>query len=185
MDRPTLKKSFCKVVDPVGNEVTLIENDKQATLRTVTVHNLPADSFAVKLDGISVDNLFKSTSIKGFNRHGDYLIVTSSELIVVEMKSQKNLKDKLLLDCQMKFKSDYCMFDYCDSIFARILTKNPFFKGKPIYFVLLYQGAPIAMSPTSAKPAPKNPQHTDPEKFSKIPVANGARISFQRLLLGS
>lgn len=184
MDKLTLRKALRATFPSSGGEVVLRETDKGATLREITVHNLPADSYAVKLDKISVNNLFIDKQIAGINMHGDYLIVTDREMIVVEMKSRKELTDKLIDECKRKFKSDCCIFDYCDSVFFHILNKNPFFKGKPIYFVLLYQGAPIALSPTSAKPSENPTRHTDPDDFSRIPVADNARVNFNRLLAG-
>ena len=182
MDRQTLRKALCATFPSSGGEVVLRETDKGATLREITVHGLPAEAYAVKLDGIKVHKLFFDKIIGDFNKHGDYLIVTDRDMIVVEMKSQKEISEKLLDECKRKFKSDCCIFDYCDSVFFRILKKNPFFKGKPIYFVLLYQGAPIAISPTSAKPSENPPKHTDPEEFLRIPVADNARVNFRKLL---
>lgn len=184
MDKQTLRKALCATFTSADGEVILKETDSGATLREVTIHGLPSDSYAVKLDNIKVSNLFINKKIGSFNKHGDYLIVTDREMIVVEMKSQKELSEKLLDECKRKFKSDCCIFDYCDSVFFRILKKNPFFKGKPIYFVLLYQGAPIAISPTSAKPSGAPPRHTDPEDFLRIPVADKDRVNFNRLLAG-
>lgn len=182
MDKQTLRKSLRAIFPSSRGEVVLMETEKEATLCEITVHNLPADSYAVKLDKIRVNNLFVDKQIAGINKHGDYLIVTDREMVVIEMKSRKEISDKLIDDCKRKFKSDCCIFDYCDSVFFRILKKNPFFKGKPIYFVLLYQGAPIAISPTSAKPSENPPKHTDPEEFLRIPVADNARVNFRKLL---
>ena len=184
MDKLTLGKRFCDVTRCVGGEIVLVENGYRSTLREVTVFGLPADAYAVKLDPIKVDKLFNCVKEWGFNKHGDYLIVTDNELVVVEMKSRSDVDEELAHECELKFKSDACIFEYCDIVFDRMVGKNPFFKGRTIYYVLFYQGPTAEKRPVSARPSEKPPTHNTPERFARIAVSNKGRVSFGRMVAG-
>lgn len=184
MDKFTLGKRFCDVSSCVDGEIVLVESDPGATLKEVTVFGLPADAYAVKLDPIKVNKLFNCVKEWGFNKHGDYLIVTDNALVVVEMKSKDDVDEKLAHECELKFKSDTCIFDYCDIVFARMVGKNPFFKGRKVYYVLFYQGPTAEKRPVSARPSEEPPTHNAPERFARISVRNKGRVSFGRMMAG-
>ncbi|MDE5693705.1 MAG: hypothetical protein K2I09_07295 [Duncaniella sp.] len=185
MDKDTLRLRFSNVVRVSDGELQLLETGNDATLREVIVTGLPDDAYAVKIDPIKVQKLFSCEKDWAYNKHGDYLIVTDNELIVVEMKSKMDLTDDVVNDVKLKFKSDTCILNYCDSVFRVMLEKNPFFGSKPTYFVLFYQKLPIqklTTVPPVLPPAP--PQHLKPDAFARLQVANGEKVNVKRLLRG-
>lgn len=184
MDKDTLKCKFSNVVRVSGGELQLLETGNDATLREVIVTGLSDDAYAVKIDPIKVQKLFSCERDWAYNKHGDYLIVTDNELIVVEMKSRTDLTEDVVNDVKLKFKSDMCILDYCDSVFRVMLAKNPFFGSRPTYFVLLYQKLPIQKNTTVPHVRTSGPTHMTPDRFARLQVANGEKINVKRLLLG-
>lgn len=184
MDKDTLRSKFSNVVRVSGGELQLLETGNDATLREVIVTGLPDDAYAVKIDPIKVQKLFSCEKDWAYNKHGDYLIVTDKELIIVEMKSRMDLNEDVVKDVTLKFKSDTCMLDYCDSVFRVMLAKNPFFSAKPTYFVLFYQKLPLQKTTTVPPAVPSVPAHMTPDSFARLQVANGEKINVRRLLLG-
>lgn len=183
MDKNTLKSRFSNVVLVSDGELHLLENGDDATLREVIVSGLPDDAFAVKIDPIKVQNLFSCSGEWAYNKHGDYLIVTEDDLIVIEMKSRTDLTDKVVDDVRLKFRSDTCMLDYCDAVFRIMLEKKPFFALRHTCFVLFYQKLPLQKT-TTVPNLGLVPGHVTPDAFARIQVANGERINVKRLMAG-
>lgn len=182
MDKDTLRECLHPlVVNECDNKIILTETGESASLREVTIVGLPSGSYAIKLDPIKVDKLFLPEKITGFNKHSDYLIVADKDLIAIELKSP-TLEDIDIEDITCKFKSDLCVFKYCDAVFHTFLNKNPFFSKKNIYYVLLYQALPTNKTYTSLIPNKQNCTHTTPEKFATLPVKNQSAIGLSALL---
>lgn len=181
MDSTTLCQNFNKVTKSCNNTLTLIENGTQATLRKITIENLPIGSFAIKIDDFKVQNIFKGKNGWGYNKHGDYVIITPTILIFIEMKSANHMAYDRQEKIITKFQSDTCILDYLDIVFSRMLGKNPFFNKRERRFIALYRG-PEVKSTTSARPL--SPLHTQPNHFAKIAVKDGDAINFNRLCIG-
>ena len=181
MDSTTLLQNFNNITLCHNNELTLIEKDSQATLRSVTIKNVPKDSFAVKIDDFKVQNVFKGKNGWGYNKHSDYVIITPAILLFIEMKSANHISPDRQKKIITKFNSDTCILDYFDVVFNRMLGKNPFFNKRDTRFIALYCG-PEMKSTTSVKPEP--PTHTRPDSFARIAVKDNDIINFKRLCIG-
>lgn len=182
MDKNALRDCLVKASPENDNSIVLLETDKQATLQEVTISGLPLGSYAVKVDEITVNNLFNSKKVAGTNKHSDYLIVTDRDIIAIEMKSFKTLKNDEIDDIKLKFKGDSCILNYCDAVFQTFLKKRPFFKGRKVYYVLLYEALPMMKTPTSLIPRKQNCTHVDPERFGALQVQNKSIIGLSALL---
>lgn len=182
MDRATLRDCLAQTYPETDNCVVLVETGKDATLREVTISGLPAGSYAVKVDEITVNNLFNSKKVAGTNKHSDYLIVTDRDIIAVEMKSFVTPKDEDIDDIKLKFKGDLCILNYCDSVFQSFLKKRPFFKGRKVHYVLLYKALPMMKTPTSLIPRKTDCAHIDPERFGALQVHDKSIIGLSALL---
>lgn len=181
MDSTTLFQNFNNVAKSHNNTLTLKENGTQATLRSITIENLPIDSFAIKIDDFKVHNVFKGKNGWGYNRHSDYVIITPNILIFIEMKSANHMAYDRQEKIITKFQSDTCILDYLDIIFSRMLGKNTFFDKREKRFIALYRG-PEVKTTTSTRPS--SPLHIHPDHFAKIAVKDGDTINFNRLCVG-
>lgn len=178
MDIHTLKDSLCKANLCESGAFLLEEHDGAATLKKVTVCDIPVGSLVIKMDNkVKFEKFLKDQW--GFNKHCDYLIVTEDKMVFIELKSKTDVCEKLIDDCQSKFKSDNCMLTYADKIFNEILAKNTFFDKREPHYVLLYQASSMAKSPTIFTSLTPN---KTPDTFRKISVANEGTISFFRTI---
>jgi len=177
MDILTLKNSLCNVNQCTSGTFLLEETDQSATLRKVSLCDIPCDSLIVKMDKIKFNNFLKDQW--GFNKHSDYLIITNDKLVFIEMKSKTEVSQKLRDDCQQKFTSDGCTMNYADTIFKLMLSKNSFFVNKEPHYVLLFQSPSIAKTPTAVGTELPN---TTPNSFRQISVCNEGTISFYRTI---
>lgn len=182
MDFDTLKKSLSSYgnVCSLGQYV-MRETGSDATLKEVTIRDIPENSLVIKMDKIKFTNLFNSNVIKswGFNKHSDYLIVTQDRLVFVEMKSRTSVNSELEEKCRKKFLSDSCTINYADDIFIKLLSKNSFFNNKKTHYVLLYQSVSVNKKNFLNLSQPSN---NTPETFRKIAVCNEAIISYNRVI---
>lgn len=181
MDSVTLLHSFKNATISQNRTLVLTEHGDQATLRKITIENLPNDTFAIKIDKFKVQNVFNQEKEWGYNKHGDYVIVTKDILIFIEMKSTNCLSQDRNKKIITKFQSDTCIIDYFDTLFKRMLGKNHFFSKREKRFVALYRGPEIKPT-TSMKPQP--PTHVRPESFAKIAVKDDDIVDFRRLCIG-
>ena len=179
MDKQTLKNSLCNVYPCNNGTFLLEEKDKSATLRRVSLCDIPFDSLIVKMDKIRFNNLLKDRKDWGFNKHSDYLIITDDKLVYIEMKSRSAVDKGTKDECLQKFLSDTCTTNYADLIFKEILSKNPFFSKREPHYVLLFQSTSITKTPTTVGTAPAN---SNPQSFRLIPVSNDSTISFFRTI---
>ena len=178
MDINTLKSSFSDLKYKDNSGVfKLKESGKDATLKEVTLINIPNDSLIVKMDDVKFHNLFIDKW--GFNKHSDYMVITDDKIIFIEMKSKSKFDDKLKEECQKKFASDKSTMDYADSIFENLLLKNSFFRQKEFHYVLLYQSMPINKTPTINQP---NNSNTEPNNFRKIAISNEGVIDYKKII---
>ncbi len=178
MDINTLKDSFSNLQNEDNSgEFKLKESGKDATLKEVTLINIPNDSLIVKMDGVKFDKLFIDKW--GFNKHSDYMVITNDKVIFIEMKSKSEFDDKLGEECRKKFTSDKSVMDYADSIFENILSKNSFFRQKEFHYVLLYQSLSINKTPTIKQP---NNSNTEPNNFRKIAISNEGVIDYNSII---
>ena len=85
MDFDTLKKSLSYGNVCSSGQYVMRETGSDATLKEVTIRDIPENSLVIKMDKINFTNLFNSNVIKswGFNKHSDYLIVTQDRLVFV------------------------------------------------------------------------------------------------------
>ena len=78
MDVQTLKNSLCNVKQCESDMYVLEEKDKSASLRRVTMCDIPIGSLVIRMDNkVHFNNFLKDKW--GFNKHSDYLIVTDTE----------------------------------------------------------------------------------------------------------
>lgn len=179
MDVQTLKNSLCNVKQCESDMYVLEEKDKSASLRRVTMCDIPIGSLVIRMDNkVHFNNFLKDKW--GFNKHSDYLIVTEDKLVFVELKSRTEISNKLQDECLSKFKSDNCTLTYADKIFQELLSKNSFFESREPHYVLLYQAPSIMKVPTTMTLA-SQPNAT-PSTFRAIPVLNEGTISFYRTI---
>lgn len=180
MDINTLQSSLCNVQECSEN-ATLIETDNSATLRKITICNVPQGSILIKMDEAKFNNFFKGLKEWGYNRHCDYALVTDQDIYFFEMKSQNSINQNLLESCKTKFLSDQCVIKYADTIFDILLNKERFFEKRKQHFVLFYQAN--SLNKTSTFPH-KQKQSTggSPTNFQKIPIANEGIVSLDRII---
>lgn len=181
MDIQTLKKSLCKGEECLTGTYTLKENGDKATLTNVTMCDIPLNALIVKMDGIKFEKFFNNKIIKdwGFNKHSDYLIITRDRLVFIEMKSTKDVSEKLEEECFKKFASDSCTINYADEIFMNLLSKNPIFRERELHYVLLFQSTSINKNEFSK--TTQSPNKT-PKTFRKIGISNKDTISYNRMI---
>jgi hypothetical protein len=179
MDIQTLRNSLCNVNPCTSGTFTLEEKDKSATLRKVFLCDIPSESLIVKMDNIRFNNFLKDQKTWGFNKHSDYLIITSDKLVFIEIKSKMEVGQELKDECVQKFASDSCTLNYADKIFRELLSKTPFFENRESHYVLLYQSPSISKTPTTLGTDSPN---TSPNSFRKISVSNDTTLSFRRTL---
>lgn len=191
MDLRTLGRSISNLCRCTDCKIKMEEKEnkkggrKGPTLNDVTVSGLPKDCFVCKLDKINVKGLFHKEGEWHFNKHGDYMIVSDSDVVVVELKSDPDYATSKKNEITMKFRSDAAILDYCDGVFRHVLDKKAFFQGKKMWYVLLYLSTPLSMESTSIKSAASaDPSHNTPETFASIGVRNNDEISYKRLLVG-
>jgi len=117
-------------------EVKLIEKDKGAKLREVTLTNLPIESIVLKLDKTPIHRVFKG---KGPNKRCDYLILTKlidkDIALFIEMKSTNYDED----DCLAKFKGTECLMNYCNSVLYKFYNKKNVISKFDNRFVIFYK----------------------------------------------
>ena len=179
MDKATLKKSLCNCVECSNGSFLLEEKGAEATLRAVTMCDIPKDALIVKMDDIRFYKLLIDRKEIGFNKHSDYLIITDDKAVLIEIKSKKEVNQNLFDECRTKFISDECSLGYADDIFQKMMNKNSFFKNKEFHFVLFHQTLSMAKSPIA--PEDLSPNLT-PDTLRKIPVVNNGTISFFRTI---
>lgn len=179
MDKATLKKSLCNCEECSSGSFLLEEKGDDATLRAVTMCDIPKDSLIVKMDKVRFNNFLIDRKAVGFNKHSDYLIITDDKAVLIEIKSKKEVNQDLFDECRTKFISDKCSLDYADDIFQRMMNKNSFFENREFHFVLLHQTLSMAKTPTT--PESQLPNLT-PDSLRKIPVVNNGTISFFRTI---
>lgn len=189
MDITTLANSLQRVTVTTNSELVLTETGGAARLTEVTVSKLPPGAFMMKLDEIKVTQLFQRHLEKpwGFLKHGDYMIVTDSVVVVVEMKSKSDPRTNGNLHGNIikKFNSDLSILKYCDSVFVHLRNLQPFFEERNIYYIALCEALPISKTSTSAAVAThKSPVHTKPGNYAVIQVPNKSKIDFSRFLAG-
>ena len=178
MDLNTLKKSVCNGNNCTDGHFILIESDPNATLREVTMCDIPQNALIIKMDNkIKFNNFLKDQW--GFNKHSDFLIVTDDKLVFIEIKSITEVNQKLEDECQKKFLSDECTVNYADIIFQKMLSKNTFFDKREPHYVLLFQSPSIAKTTTTV---PTTASNTSPYTFRKVAVSNGSTISYHRMI---
>lgn len=180
MDKATLKKSLCNCNDCSAGSFILEEKEDDATLRAVTLCDIPKGALVVKMDKIRFNNFLIDKKEIGFNKHSDYIIVTDDKVVFIEMKSKKEVNQELTDECRTKFMSDGCSLDYADSIFQRLLNKNSFFANREFHYVLFYQTVSMAKTPT-AHDNNLSPNMT-PDTLRPIPVVNQGVVSFFRTI---
>lgn len=179
MDKVTLKKSLCNCLECSSGSFLLEEKGDDATLRAVTMCDIPKDALIVKMDKVRFNNFLIDRKEIGLNKHSDYLIITDDKAVFIEMKSKKEVNQGLLDECRTKFISDECSLDYADDIFQRMMNKNSFFKNKEFHFVLFHQTLSMAKTPTAQEDQSPN---LTPDTPRKIPVVNNGTISFFRTI---
>ena len=159
----------------------LVESAPSATLKKVYVCNIPKDTVVLRMDNIKVFNFIAESMKLGYNKHCDYALITDTHVVFVELKSQKNLNDKLKEECIKKFSADLCVLDYADAVFRIMASKNSYFDKMEKRYVLLYQALPIPkISITN-----QNQQITtndNPNNFRSLKVVNESRLDFDDFL---
>lgn len=179
MDKATLKKSLCNCIECSNGSFLLKENKPDATLREVTICDIPIGALVIKMEDAEFNGFLKPNKQWGYNKHSECVIVTDNEMIFIEMKSQQDVNQKLTDECWKKFTSDCCVINYVDDVFQKMLKKKRYFENKELHFVLLYQTLSIAK--TSTAPQNLSPNLT-PETFRLISVVNEGTISFFRTI---
>ena len=179
MDKATLKKSLCNCIECSSGSFLLEEKGDDATLRAVSMCDIPKDALIVKMDKVRFNNFLIDRKEIGFNKHCDYIIITDDKIVFIEMKSKTEVNQGLKDECRIKFTSDGCSLDYSDRIFQKILNKNPFFENRECHYVLLFQALPMTKSPTH----PDNllPNLT-PDTFRPLSVVNQGTVSYNRTI---
>lgn len=176
MDIQTLKKSLCNVNQCDSGIFLLEEKDRSATLKKVSLCDVPKGALVVRMDNkVGFHHFLKDQKSWGFNKHSDYLVITQDKLVFIELKSKKEVGQGLTDECQQKFASDGCTLYYADKIFEMLLHKNSFFDNREPHYVLLFQAPSIAKTSTSVETMSPN---TTPDNFRPIPVSNEGTISF-------
>lgn len=180
MDILTLKDSLCNAVFCNSGEFLLEEKDKHATLKKVTLCNIPNGSLIIRMgNNVKFSNFLKDQRTWGYNKHSDYLIITNDKIVFIEMKSKKEVNQELIEDCIQKFTSDKCVIYYADYIFQEMLLKKTFFNIREHHYVLLYQNLSIAKTLTSIGAELPN---ITPSTFRRIPISNEGIVSFFRTI---
>lgn len=179
MDKKTLKLSLCNCKECTSGSFLLKESKKDATLREVTICDVPIGALIIKMEDAEFNGFLKPNKQWGYNKHSECVIVTDNEMIFIEMKSQQEVNQKLLDECWKKFTSDCCVINYVDNVFIKMLKKKSFFEKKETHFVLLHQALSIAKTPTVMGKLTTN---STPDTFRRIPVVNGGTISFNRTI---
>lgn len=179
MDKATLKKSLCNCVECSSGSFVLNETKQDATLREVTICDIPIGAMIIKMEDAEFTGFLKPNKQWGYNKHPECVIVTDNKMIFIEMKSQNEVNQKLKDECWKKFTSDCCVIDYVDDVFLKMLKKNRFFDNKEAHFVLLFQTSSMAKTPIVAGPLPSN---LTPDTFRPIPVVNRGTVSFNRTI---
>lgn len=179
MDKATLKNSLCNCEECSSGSFVLNEKERDATLREVTICDIPIGALIIKMEDAEFNGFLKPNKQWGYNKHSECVIVTDNKMIFIEMKSQYKVNEKLKDECWKKFTSDCCVINYVDDVFLRMLKKNHFFDTKETHFVLLYQTLSMAKTPIVAGSLSSN---LTPDTFRLIPVVNGGTISFNRTI---
>lgn len=178
MDIQTLKGSLCNVDPCMSGSVILEERDNSATLKKITICDIPNDALIVKMDNnVRFSNFLRDQKAWGFNKHSDYLIITNDKIVFIEMKSREEVNQELINDCERKFTSDNCTMLYADSIFRELLSKQSFFDKREPHYVLLYQNPSVTKTLTTLEKVLPN---TTPKSFRKIPISNDGIVSYYR-----
>lgn len=177
MDIKTLKNSLCNVAICATGVIKLVEKDRGATLKEVDLCDVPQGALVVKMDPIRFNKLFQDKW--GFNKHSDYLIITETKLVLIELKSKKDVDASLIEECEKKFLSDNSTLSYADIIFKNMLSKNPFFEGRDHHYVLLYQAPSIQKGTTTNETLLPN---NTPQTFRSIPISDKGTISFYKTI---
>lgn len=155
----------------------LRELEKNATLKQVNLVGVPEDCIFLQLDCISTNTLFKNGE---YEKRCDYLIISDNVLYFVELKSHENAPISKKNECIGKFRASLCLTKYIDEVISIVRQKQNVFASKNTYYILIYRNTPIDKTTTSLKP--KKSQHTSPDKFLAIPVANNSDLYFKKLL---
>ncbi len=180
MDILTLKDSLCNVNSCNSGSAILEERDNNASLKRITICDIPNGALIVKMDNhVRFSNFIRDQKAWGFNKHSDYLIITNDKIVFIEMKSKKDINQDLIDDCEQKFTSDNCTMHYADSIFREMLSKQSFFDKREPHYVLLYQNPSITKTLTALVKLMPN---TTPKAFRRIPISNEGTISFFRTI---
>ena len=179
MDKKTLRGTLYNCTECSSGSYLLEETGADATLRAVTMCDIPENALIVKMDKVRFHHFLSDEKRIGFNKHSDYIIVTDDKIVFIEMKSQTEVNQGLRDECRIKFISDDCSLDYSDSIFKKMLNKTSFFERKEHHYVLLFQAPPLKKTPT--QPDKLSPNST-PDTFRQISVVNEGTISFYRTI---
>lgn len=166
----------------INNQIaSLVEGDRQATLRLVNVAGIPLHSTLIKSDESQIRNLFRNIR-QGILMRCDYLLISNEKVFFIEMKSSPDAAETLASDCIKKFKAVKCIVKYFDNVLLEF-HDGQFFNQKLQRFVLLHHAPSINKTATRLGPLPQvqNQINDTPENFKPISVVNGATIDISLL----
>jgi len=176
------KKTDCEY------SVTLIEEDKAAKLKEITIHNVPKNTILLSLyqySQLGIGNKLKKI-IKadlGVFRCCDYVLATIDDnrivLVYIEMKSEESQHGDII----KQFKGATCFIGYCHAIIQTFFNiPKEEFQSIRLYYVLISK-ARLNKKPTKNMNYKK---HTSPENFYhhevRIIDSKSAEVFFQTLL---
>ena len=185
--RKIFRQSF--IVTPEENDgeyaVSLIENDSNAKLKQLNVHNVPKNTILLPLHQYSKLDLGKLLGKileggSGIFKCCDYLMITAMQegihLIFVEMKSNELDRG----DVVKQFKGASCFIDYCNAI-AEHFHNAPLQNAAPLHtWYVLFSLGNINKRPTKRE---YNAKHTSPDNYLHHRIGSKtADIQFGMLL---
>lgn len=143
----------------------LKETGIDASLKTVKIFDVPADSVLLKLDEYQQPHtLFKND--KGQRCRCDYVLLTkigtAKYMIFVEMKSKNVTAGEVI----KQFKGAECVIDYCESTLNRFHGQTDLLKQYNKRFVLFYKAS---LSKTTTRLKVNSTKNNSPESALKFP----------------
>lgn len=154
------------------NCVKLKETRKNASLREITIMDLPKNSIILNVEKFEQPKtLFKGKI--GECKRCDYVLVLTEEkrkiLLFIEMKSGRLNKSEV----QQQFKGAECVIDYCDAVLDRFHAQDGLFKSYKKRFVIFYKPSIAKRTTQPFKTPTKN---DSPERALKYPSPHNPSI---------
>lgn len=171
-----------EIIIPIINQTAdLIENGREATLKSVKICNVPNDSTLIRGDNTHLKIYFHNIR-NGIDMRCDYVLIANNSILFIELKSKT---DPLPLapDCIKKFKATKCVIEYFDNVLLEF-NNHFFFNEKEKKYILLHLSPSINKTATSLKPKETVPEIVNniPENFKSFAVTNGSILKFQQII---